>query len=203
MSSPAREAILNAIRLAQRPEMVRAPYPSYDDGMAVTLPAGVEAWPAFVARLEALHGRAFTALAPLADFLRARGWTRGYCDPALREPVGEKLGADFDVRYDFDRPQVDTLQFGITRAAGAIAETGTLVLNDATTSARLAALAPWVHIAVLDPRDLWRDIPAALARLGDDPNTIWVTGPSKTGDIEGVLVEGVHGPGEQICLRLT
>ena len=33
-----------------------------------------------------------------------------------------------------------------------------------------------------------------------DPNIIWVTGPSKTADVEGILIEGVHGPGIQIAL---
>jgi L-lactate utilization protein LutC len=32
------------------------------------------------------------------------------------------------------------------------------------------------------------------------PNIIWCTGPSKTADVEGILIEGVHGPGEQIAL---
>ena len=39
-----------------------------------------------------------------------------------------------------------------------------------------------------------------IAALGDDPNTIWVTGPSKTADVEGILIQGVHGPGIQIAL---
>ena len=39
--------------------------------------------------------------------------------------------------------------------------------------------------------------------LGNDPNTIWVTGPSKTADVEGILIEGVHGPGAQIALLLA
>jgi L-lactate dehydrogenase complex protein LldG len=202
MSTESREAVFSRVRIALRPEMVRTPYPTYDDREVITLAAAADAWSAFEARLQEVHARMFTAAAALADFLRGQGWTRGYCDPSLRTAVGEKLGTGFNVTYEFDLARIDEHQFGITRAAGAIAETGTIVLNDATTSTRLAALAPWVHIAVLEPRNLWRDIPAALRQLGDDPNTIWVTGPSKTGDIEGVLVEGVHGPGVQICLRV-
>ena len=36
----------------------------------------------------------------------------------------------------------------------------------------------------------------------DAPNTIWCTGPSKTADVEGILIEGVHGPGEQVALLI-
>jgi len=45
-----------------------------------------------------------------------------------------------------------------------------------------------------------RTIPDAIAAFGDSPNIIWCTGPSKTADVEGILIEGVHGPGEQIAL---
>ena len=40
----------------------------------------------------------------------------------------------------------------------------------------------------------------AIAALPEDPNGIWVTGPSKTADVEGILIQGVHGPGIQGCL---
>jgi L-lactate dehydrogenase complex protein LldG len=95
---------------------------------------------------------------------------------------------------------VDDYQFGITRGAGAIAETGTIILNDALTSARLAALAPWAHVAVISRRLLHSDLLQAVAALGSDPNVIWCTGPSKTADVEGILIEGVHGPGVQIAM---
>jgi L-lactate dehydrogenase complex protein LldG len=70
------------------------------------------------------------------------------------------------------------------------------------TSRRLAALAPWVHVAVVERSTIFSDLPAAVAALGTDPNVIWCTGPSKTADVEGILIEGVHGPGAQIALVL-
>ena len=84
----------------------------------------------------------------------------------------------------------------------AIAETGTVVLTDTGTSSRLAALAPWVHVAVVTRDEMVIDVPQAVAALPDDPNIIWCTGPSKTADVEGILIEGVHGPGVQAVLLL-
>jgi L-lactate dehydrogenase complex protein LldG len=72
--------------------------------------------------------------------------------------------------------------------------------RDASTSRRLGALAPWAHVAVLERTRLHRTVPDALLAPDEDPNVIWVTGPSKTADVEGILIEGVHGPGEQAVL---
>jgi L-lactate dehydrogenase complex protein LldG len=203
MSDASRQRILGRVRAALQPIKERAAYPDYADSVVVTLPAGSDLWTHFATRLKAVNGRSVESVDALKQLFLEKGWTRGYCDPVLRAAVGEKLGPGIAVEYDFDRARVDDYQFGITRAVGAIAETGSLVINDATTSSRLAALAPWVHVAVLRPADLWPDIPSALKQLGPDPNTIWITGPSKTADVEGILIEGVHGPGEQICLRLA
>ena len=92
------------------------------------------------------------------------------------------------------------IKFGITRATGAIAESGTVIIDDKRTSHRLAALSPWVHVAVLERQEIYRAMSDAIAAFGDSPNIIWCTGPSKTADVEGILIEGVHGPGEQIAL---
>lgn len=111
-----------------------------------------------------------------------------------------RFGDALSLRTSLDRGHIDDTRFGITRAAGAIAETGTLILTDAGTSTRLSALAPWIHIAVLDPNTIHAHVNDAIAALGDDPNVVWCTGPSKTADVEGILIEGVHGPGEQVAL---
>lgn len=89
---------------------------------------------------------------------------------------------------------------GITDAHAAIAETGSLVLISSPRSARLAHLVPPLHIALLRRTQILPDLldlqlpspaPAAL--------TI-ISGPSKTADIEGILITGVHGPAELVVL---
>jgi L-lactate dehydrogenase complex protein LldG len=124
----------------------------------------------------------------------------GYCDPVLWPGLAPHFGADFTVETEFDRTRIDDYAFGITRAAGGVAETGTIILTDASTSRRLGALTPWVHIAVLNRSEIFADLSQAVAALGDDPNVIWCTGSSSTADVEGILIRGVHGPGVQIAL---
>lgn len=199
-ATSARERILGRVRAALEPLKQRAALPEYDPAVVVTLPPGADLWDHFCQKLRAVNGLPLDSVAALKAHLLSRGVTHVYCDPALHADVGAHLAPEIAVEPTFDRTRIDACGAGITRAAGAIAETGTVVLNDATTASRLGALAPWIHVAVLRRADLWPDIPSALARLGPDPNTIWVTGPSKTADVEGILIEGVHGPGEQLCL---
>lgn len=198
-----REAILSRVRGALAPLRDRAPLPSYDTEMAVMrkMIAGRDLAELFAERFKRVSGVPMTDPAALVAHLRAGGWLRGYCDPVLWPRLAPHFaGGDFTVEHEFDRTRVDDYAFGITRAAGAIAESGTIVLNDATTSRRLAALAPWVHIAVVERTSIFADIPEAVMALGTDRNVVWCTGPSKTADVEGILIEGVHGPGIQIAL---
>jgi L-lactate dehydrogenase complex protein LldG len=199
-----RESILSRVRGALAPLHERAALPEYDSELAVLrkMIAGRDLVELFAERLRRLNGLALTDPAAVADFLRKNNWTHGYCDPALWPKLAPTFGTGFTVETEFDRARVDDYQFGITRAAGAIAESGTIILNDGVTSRRLAALAPWVHIAVIDRGTIHSDLPKAVAAFGSDPNVIWVTGPSKTADVEGILIEGVHGPGQQLALIL-
>ena len=160
-------------------------------------------WQAFSENFSAVSGRPMTGLGELVALLKEEGNEIGYCDPSLKKKVGAVLERDgLQVSYDFQREQVDEYSFGITRASGVIAESGTVILNDEDTVDRLAALAPWVHVAVIDQEPIFETIPEAIEKMGDSSNVIWVTGPSKTADIEGILIEGVHGPGIQICLKV-
>ena len=89
---------------------------------------------------------------------------------------------------------------GISTAQAAIAETGTLVLDSAHERHRLLSLVPPVHIAIVDASRISATLGETLSRLqsGNElsPAITFITGPSRTADIELTLTIGVHGPQE-------
>lgn len=202
--SRSREQILSRVHAALAPLLHRAARPDWEAGL-IQLRAdqpATDRWTLFADRLRAVNGLPLTAPAELVALLGKHQCRHGYCDPALWPELESAFPPEFMVETWFDRRRIDDYQFGITAAAGAIAETGTLILTDGGTSRRLGALAPWVHVAVLRRDQIFADLSAAVTALPPDPNIIWVTGPSKTADIEGILIEGVHGPGVQMALLL-
>lgn len=199
-----REHILSRVRGALAPLPQRAALPDWEAELVVVREArgAVDTWALFCERLRGVNGVPLSAVADLVARLERGGWRHGYCDPLLWPRLAPAFPPSFTVETSFDRTRVDDYQFGITRGSAAIAETGTVVLTDSGTSSRLAALAPWVHVAVITRGQIVVDVPQAVAALPDDPNVIWCTGPSKTADVEGILIEGVHGPGVQVVLLL-
>jgi L-lactate dehydrogenase complex protein LldG len=198
-----RAAIFAKIESATAMVKAKAVYPEYDLSIVHSQPKlqGTDLWEIFTRNFSAVNGRAMTSVAELLDFLKQSNQLHGYCDPLLYDGIGAQLAAaGLVVETEYHRDRYDDYQFGITRASGAIAESGTVIIDDDRTSHRLAALSPWVHVAVLTREEIHRSIPDAVAAFGDSPNIIWCTGPSKTADVEGILIEGVHGPGEQIAL---
>ena len=89
---------------------------------------------------------------------------------------------------------------GITSAQAAIAETGTLVLDSARERNRLVSLVPPVHIAIVSASTICETVVDALTLLRKQneisPAVTFITGPSRTADIELTLTVGVHGPQE-------
>jgi len=95
-----------------------------------------------------------------------------------------------DAQYDIDA--------GITDVHAALAETGTLICCADAGHSRGLSLVPPIHIAIVRHSDIVPDMLdywVKLRRSGAPPaSQVLITGPSKTSDIEGVLVTGVHGP---------
>lgn len=100
------------------------------------------------------------------------------------------------VHDDADRDTLATVDAGLTAASFGIAETGTLVLAEDLERARLPSLLPPLHLAILPVTALFSHLGEALAGLPRPlPRAVtFVTGPSRTADIELELVVGVHGP---------
>ncbi len=94
---------------------------------------------------------------------------------------------------------------GITGVDYVLAETGTLVLSSATEGGQITSLAPPIHIALYRRSQLVGSLDEVLAKLQPSYPTgqsslgrsiVFVTGTSRTADIEQILIRGVHGPGE-------
>ena len=92
-----------------------------------------------------------------------------------------------------------TCDFGITSATFALAATGTLVMRASPLEPRMVSLLPPIHIAIVPKELLLVDLDELLTLipkpLEDTSSMVFITGPSRTGDIEQFLVRGVHGPG--------
>lgn len=90
------------------------------------------------------------------------------------------------------------LDLGITGAEAGFAESGTIVLRSGPGRPRMASLIPLVHVALLRVGDLHRSLShwaeAHAMGIADAANVVFITGPSKTGDIEQHINVGVHGP---------
>jgi len=84
---------------------------------------------------------------------------------------------------------------GVTSAVAAVAATGSIVVSSAAARGRTASLLPRVHLCVV-PVDRLVATPAEVLRGRTHPpsNLVFITGPSRTGDIEQVMTLGVHGP---------
>ncbi len=89
---------------------------------------------------------------------------------------------------------------GITSADYMLGDTGTLVMIASPREARLVSLLPPSHIAVVPKERILTGLDELFALLPDPAaqtsSMVLITGPSRTADIEQILVRGVHGPGQ-------
>ncbi len=176
------------------------PMPTFDENDTVSTTAtrgGAKA--AFMRNFTANHGDVFESCDSLVEFLKSKGCKTGVADAKLSDLFG--LEKHFEISREFDRQNnPDGYDFGISKASFAIGENGAIVFKDSDTADRLNTIAPWIHVAVVDSKSIVSTLPEGLAQTVDSPYAVYVTGPSKTTDVEGVLVEGVHGPGVQAVL---
>jgi L-lactate dehydrogenase complex protein LldG len=118
----------------------------------------------------------------------------GVCWPALKELRWSAEGLDMQ-----SRPAKNEDLVGITSAFCAIAETGTLMMLSGTDTPATTSLLPETHIAVIDPKRIVASMEDAWDLMRREhkqpPRAInFISGPSRTADIEQTVTLGAHGP---------
>ena len=100
----------------------------------------------------------------------------------------------------YDKHAMEQCDAGISECDALIAQTGTVLVTSRTAGGRALSCLPPHHVVIARREQLVADLPAAFAlvkqRHGPNyPSMIsFITGPSRTGDIERILVLGAHGP---------
>jgi L-lactate dehydrogenase complex protein LldG len=217
MSENARERILDRLRSAPRPEEPRPEEPAFPaataqlseriarlkslmEAMRTEVHVVAEAlWPACLR--EILSGRSVKTLlygpgSAIAATLEAAAAAEG--DPGFAELK------PYDAPVESLKDPIFKVDAAVTTAAGAVADTGALILVPDAAEPRLMSVVPPIHIAVLRAETIFDSLGAAMqARRWADAmptNLLLISGPSKTADIELTLAFGVHGPKELIVL---
>jgi len=157
------------------------------------------------------HRLADTAAAAefVARLARDRGWRRValHGDPLVTAAAGG-LACD-TYRVDagsFDKHALEACDAGVTTCEALVAQTGSVLVSSATCGGRALSVLPHVHVVVATADRVVPTLGEALdaARVrhaGRLPSMLsLITGPSRTGDIERILVLGAHGPRELLVL---
>ena len=215
--SEARQQIMKAIREGVQKALL--------PGMAAdhppdTNPRGRGGVAEFVAEVERLSGQVIRVSSPVeasdavASLFRKRGWDRvlawewGEIDC---EGLPEALaGAGVAVVHGGDPADLEPIPVGLTGAEAALADTGTIVVRNGPGRSPLASLLPPVHVVLLDARRVLPDMHTyfeslsarggAAEHVRASSNLVFISGPSRTADIEQSLTLGVHGPRELIVI---
>jgi L-lactate dehydrogenase complex protein LldG len=104
---------------------------------------------------------------------------------------------DFITDTDLSYAELDGCDGILTESTLAIAETGTLVLQNTPGQGRRAAtLVPDYHLCLVDAAKIVGSVPDAMSHLRATAHlpTTFISGPSATADIEMTRIKGVHGP---------
>lgn len=213
MRNAARQTVMGAIRHHLATARAHETLPPDRDSLPDApdaLPAveGVEACVArFAERLGAVGGRAWRvrgregAVEAVVSILAEAGVRRmAISDAPLVEAVLPDVLAGVggvEVVDRRDRQALFAAEAGLSSGQWAIAETGSLVLVSSEEQHRLVSLVPPLHIALVPIAALLPTMAEGLRRVaasGPASTITWITGPSRTADIELTLVVGVHGP---------
>jgi L-lactate dehydrogenase complex protein LldG len=140
----------------------------------------------------------------LLELAEKRNWRKIYCwEPALQEVLNRYEYPFFETDKDFTQAEV-----GLTLCEALVARNGSIMVSSAQAAGRRLNIYPEVHIVLAYTSQLVPDLKDGFALIkqkynGNVPSMISnITGPSRTADIEKMLVLGAHGPKELFVFLL-
>jgi L-lactate dehydrogenase complex protein LldG len=163
-------------------------------------------------RLKAeLHQVADAAAAAtfLADLARSRAWKQVsvHGHPLVTAAAAALPCETYQVDAGaFDKDALEACDAGLTACEVLVAQTGSVLVSSATCGGRALSVLPHVHVVVATADQVVPTLGDALHAVrerhaGGLPSMLsFITGPSRTGDIERILVLGAHGPKELIVV---
>lgn len=197
----ARERILTRLRSAQQPstddvdgyirDRARGPAPSPDSDPSSRFLQCAARLGSDVARVDTVAD----VPAAVVRYLDAHQLPRrAVAWPEILKLPWEPVGLTLDARV----ARADDA-IGVTGAFAAIVETGTLMLLSGSTTPATVSLLPETHIAIVTKASLVATMEDAWARMramwGPIPRAVnFVSGPSRTADVEQTVTLGAHGP---------
>ncbi len=202
-----RDHILHKVRTALGRNAGQAPEPAPPVRLTIPTQETSARITSLCARVEALAGKTYHAESGADARRYVAAAIEGKTAVASNAPLLAECGITAlpNVRSEFYesaalREACASTGCGITSADYALADTGTLVMLASPQEARLISLLPPVHIAVVASARILTSLDELLSLLPrpaeQTSSMVLITGPSRTADIEQILVRGVHGPGE-------
>ena len=142
----------------------------------------------------------------LAEIAAAEGWQRvashgdGANGATTRKIVSGLNLAGIWTDSGYDVREMESCDAGVSECDALVAQTGSVLVTARSAGGRALSVLPPHHVVLARRGQLVADLPAAFALVekkygGNYPSFIsLITGPSRTGDIERILVLGAHGP---------
>ena len=136
---------------------------------------------------------ALKALVEEQNIRKATAWETPHVRQLGIAEILNSLGVEL-ISPNADKHEMARCDLGITEADYLLPETGTLVLRSSAEKPRGVSLLPRVHLAIVRPEMMRADLHQVFAEAKDSHYLVFITGPSRTADIELTVTLGVHGP---------
>jgi L-lactate dehydrogenase complex protein LldG len=148
----------------------------------------------------------------LAAMARQSGWSRLACHTGeLIDQLLARLPASlslFKTEHGYEKDALERCDASVTECESLVAQTGSICITSRSSGGRALSVLPPEHVVIARRAQLVPDLTAAYEQLAKKyragyPSFIsFISGPSRTGDIERILVLGAHGPKKVTLLLL-